>query len=150
MKIETAPAGNPDRLSHLTRLDRCHDRDSPYGILVVLDVLDEPANEYELTGGITVADVHDGYPRDDPVVICIYDRILDGYRDAWDIDSPHLVDWLRDVDAELRYYPESKLERYDAGNYTETADGCRCEHCQTEVPTTTDWVEHLVRDCTAI
>lgn len=150
MHSETAPAGDPDRLSRLTRLDRCHDQDSPHGILVVLEICDETAAEYELTPGVSVADLHDGYPRDDPVVVCMYERRLEEYCESWNLDSPHLVEWLRDVGADLYYYPESKLDRYDAGNYTELGDACRCEHCKEVVDSTADWVEHVVRECEAV
>lgn len=132
---------------HLTRLDRAHDTDDPDGVIVVLDILDTPAYEFELSGGITVADVYPSYPESDRVVICAYDRVLDRYRDCWDVESPHIVDWLRDVGAPLHYYPESKLDRYDAGNYTEVDDGCRCDHCGETLETTVDWVEHFVREC---
>lgn len=150
MASNTATAPELRPASQLTRLDRCHDKDSPHGILVVLEVLDQPAGEYELTPGISVADIHDGYPRDDPVVVCIYDRLLDHHREAVDLDSPHLVEDLQAREAELHYYPARKLECYDAGNYTETADGCRCEHCGSPVGSTVGWVEHVVRQCPSV
>lgn len=109
--------------------DRCHAADDGGGILVVCDI-HGPADEFELTEGITVADVNPQYPRDDPVVTCVYEYAME-----------------RDVDPEYYYFPAGKLERYDAGNYVECEDGVECQHCRTVVPSTTAWVEHVVTSC---
>ena len=110
--------------------DRCHDREDSSGILVVQEVSEKRADEYELTGGITVADVYSEYPPSDRVVRCAYKQAIENWAEP-----------------DVFTFPESKLECYDAGNYTEHEESVECEHCGAEVETTAAWVEHVVIEC---
>lgn len=131
--------------SDLRPYERAHDVEDPDGVLVVLETTRTRASAYDMTDGVTAADIHHEYPEADEIVVCAYERTLDRECPGWRGLSP---DSLARVGVSERYhYPASRLDRYDEGNYTLVADGCRCEHCGTVVESTAAWVRHFVRGC---
>lgn len=121
------------------------------GILVVVSTPRDRAGDYELTDGISVADARQCAP-DEQLVLTVYERALDRAYPEWRTwtraDLHTTLVSARDDDApQLVVVPSSAAERYEAGNYTETDRGCRCEFCGQLTETTAAWVEHLLTRC---
>lgn len=130
--------------------ERVHDAEDPDGTLVVVKAFSERASAFELSDGVSVADVYPTYPPTDSVVAVAYQRPIERALPSWtDLDADSLYDRLRDAGVDVFHYPASRLDPYTAGNFTETSDGCRCENCGETVPDTASWLVHLARECPA-
>lgn len=98
-------------------------------------------------GGFTMADVYPECPRCDEVLVVAYERALDREVGDWrNSDPARLLEHVGSIEG-LHYYPASKLDRYDAGNWTDIGDGIRCEHCRCKFESVPSWVEHFVTEC---
>ncbi|WP_302083543.1 hypothetical protein [Salinibaculum rarum] len=78
-----------------------------------------PISEFEIDDdGTTVADVNEDYPADDSAVVVVFEEVLEGLDDAWDVATQgslqHLV---REEPVKTYTYPESRLSvRDEAGD----------------------------------
>lgn len=131
--------------------ERLSDPDGGGGIHVVVGTPYTTAGAYELTDGITLADVEPAVDPDAPVVLTAYERALDAAYDDWRSWPPsvlrHRLVRARVPDApSLNAHPADDCERYTAGNYTRVNGQVRCERCRTRLDGSTAWVEHVARD----
>lgn len=120
------------------------------GVMVVLGSTGTTADQFHMAEDITCSSVYPDCHDDDEVYVCAYERALDvsPLGDWRRVDPDDLYQLVMGVGFDdVYYYPASCLERYSAGNWTQTPDGVRCEFCRSVTPTPAGWVEHFARGC---
>lgn len=129
--------------------ERVHDTDDTGGVLVVIETLETRADSFELTDGVTVAQFNQTHPASDHVVLCVYERQLDAaYPDWREVPKRELREnYAPGHRSSIQALPSSRVDRYTAGNWTETPDAHHCENCDSSLASATDWLEHIARDC---
>jgi hypothetical protein len=102
--------------------------------MIVVGCPDRTISEHVIdSDGLTVADVNDGYPDDDPVVSVVFESLLEDIEDAWDVATVESLQYLVDDEGLKTYaYPESRLEVQtpadDVVTVRRTEDGNRYVH----------------------